>query len=263
VKSKNVGNLSALEDEIKELRNMISSSKRHEYQAISKLLFRGHANAEWELQTTLERYSNETFSVNSYNALLSSIQPAVSAYTAKEWLLDEKVKNGDDYFLYPPNYEFMSYIRHHGFPSPLLDWTQSLYIALFFAFQSCSEKNDVAIFTYIESLDGGKSGWVGAPTICLLGPYINTHKRHFIQQGQYTVSVKKDSDQWFYCRHDASLTESSGLDQDIVYKFILPGSLKFEIISKLNEMNLNPFTLFSTEESLMETLAFKEIKLNL
>jgi len=28
----------------------------------------------------------------------------------------------------------MTRLRHHGFPSPLLDWPQSPYIAAFFAF---------------------------------------------------------------------------------------------------------------------------------
>ena len=81
-----------------------------------------------------------------------------------------------------------------------------------------------------------------------------------MQQGQYTVSVKHDkNDNRVYCSHDEGLKESAGDDQDILYKFVLPGKLKNNMLAKLHEMNINAFTLYANEEALMETLAYKEI----
>ena len=256
---KKLENLNDLELEVNSLRDYLESNKIHESQARPMVLFRGQRNAEWELSTTLERYTQKNFSVREYNRVLCAIAPAITAYTGKDWHLEEEISIDKHHFLSPPNYHFMTYVRHHGFPSPLIDWTQSLYIALFFAYQNVDITDSVSIYSYVESLKHVKTGWAGSPQISLLGPYVKTHMRHFSQQTQYTVAVKKINDDWNYCPHKEAFAESEGLDQDLVYKFILPGSLKNEVLTKLHEMNINAFTLFSNEESLMDMLAYKEI----
>lgn len=252
--------LDDLINSVTELRQQIKDSKRHKYQVLSKPLFRGQSNSEWELDTTLERYTDKVYSVDYYDTTMRAIYPAVASFTDKEWPMDHE-QQPTDHFLHPPNYEFMVYARHHGFPTPLLDWSQSLYVALFFAFQNAKVDENVAIFVYIETMGAGKGGWVGAPQIKELGPYVRTHQRHFSQQGQYTVAVKQENDKWVYCHHNEGFAQSVGSEQDILYKFTLPGSLKEAILETLHEMNINAFTLYASEESLMETLAFKEISL--
>ena len=252
--------LDDLINSVTELRQKIKDSKRHEHQVLPKPLFRGQSNSNWELDTTLERYTDKVYLVNYYDTTLSIIYPAVASFTDKEWPMNHEQQSSDR-FSHPPNYEFMVYARHHGFPSPLLDWSQSLYVALFFAFQNAKPDENVAIFVYIETMGGGKVGWVGSPQINKLNSYIKTHQRHFSQQGQYTVAVKQENDNWVYCHHNEGFAQSDGSKQDILYKYILPGSLKESILERLNEMNINAFTLYSSEESLMETLAFKEIAL--
>ncbi|WP_299599708.1 FRG domain-containing protein [uncultured Microbulbifer sp.] len=260
---KKISSLEELTNEVNELNKLIQSSKGHEYQVLATLLFRGQSNAEWNLDTTLERYTDKKFSVFTYDGVLESIYPATASLTGKEWPVDFRGFNqSNDFFSSPPNYSFMVYARHHGFPTPLLDWSQSLYVALFFAFQNADPQKDVAIFSYIEYLGGGKAGWVGAPQISAIGPYVASHKRHFIQQGQYTVCVKHDkSNNWIYCPHSEVLATSNDSTSDILYKFIMPGEIKNEILQRLNEMNINAYSLYASEEGLMESLAFKELVL--
>jgi hypothetical protein len=248
-----------LEAEIKKLHECLESKNSSISTTISKPLYRGHESSDFYLDTTLERYLSEEVSVDQYNRYLVSIKPAVESYTGNKWAIAKELKPDKDIFNGPLNYRFMAYVRHHGFPSPLLDWSQSLYIALFFAFQKASPDKRVAIYSYVEYLGKGKSGSLGAPQICELGPYISTHKRHFMQQGQYTVCVKKVNANWVYCSHEKYFSASNGKEQDYIIKYTLPGAIKNQVLKRLQSMNINAFTLFGSEDSLMEMLAFKEI----
>lgn len=259
MKQKHLVTLSALENEVDTIKELIASQRSHAYQLLPKPLFRGNADESWKLETTLERFSKRQYSVLAYNSVMHATACAVESLTERPWKFDIHPSLNDDFFSIPPNYEFMAHARHHGFPTPLLDWSQSLYVALFFAFSEAREDKNVAIHVYIETLCAGKAGWVGAPTISLLGPCIATHRRHFLQQGQYTVAVEKIDNNWFYCDHLRALNESGSEYQDVVFKFTLPGSLKNSVLRKLQEMNINAFTLLGDENSLMSTLAFKEI----
>ncbi|MFQ5482081.1 MAG: hypothetical protein ACE5ER_04915, partial [Nitrospinaceae bacterium] len=49
-------------------------------------------------------------------------------------------------------------------------------------------------------------------------------------------------------------------EQDKLTKFILPGKERKKVIEKLDTMNINEFSLFGSEESLMSTLAYREIE---
>jgi len=48
-----------------------------------------------------------------------------------------------------PAYSYLAHLRHNGFPSPLLDWTQSPYVAAYFAFAR-PQGEQVALYVYCE-----------------------------------------------------------------------------------------------------------------
>jgi hypothetical protein len=160
----------------------------------------------------------------------------------------------------PYAYEYLAHLRHHGFPSPLLDWSRSPYIAAYFAFARATGKDDVAVFVYSERPEGFKIGDSDKPSIITPGPVVSTHKRHFVQQSRYTICAQHDGNEWMYVPHQ-QVFKMEGRTQDLLWKIIIPESERRKVLSLLDRFNLNEFTLFGSEESLMEMLAIRRIDL--
>lgn len=226
----------------------------------SPVLFRGQARASDKLKTTLERYSTKQYSAEDYYEVMCAVRSAVESCTEKPWDFPEKYNHDDGVPGAPQGYDFMAYLRHHGFPSPLLDWTLLFYVAAFFAFQSAkAEEPNVAIYSLIEYYGSGKSGWRDEATIVGVGPYVRTHKRHFIQQSQYTFCRKRLDNKDVYCSHEEAFARNAS-EQDVLTKFIIPRTERPKVLDKLRMMNITAYSLFGSEESLLETLAYQEIK---
>lgn len=247
------------EAEVKKLITSLSAQKKHGHASVAKPLFRGQSIASWSLKTSLERYLSNVVSIKQYNLYLLRIKPAIETYTSRLWTVEKNIVISETNFQSAQNYAFMLYLRHHGFPSPLLDWSRSPYVALFFAFQKAAPEERVAIFTYVGDLGHGKAGLVGEPAITTQGPYVSSHRRHFMQQSQYTIATEKVKEEWTYCSHENIFSRGCNEDQDLLIKFTLPSSLRNESLQKLHQMNINAFTLYGTDESLMDMLAFQEI----
>jgi hypothetical protein len=95
------------------------------------------------------------------------------------------------------------------------------------------------------------------PVVYRLGPYVNTHRRHFLQQSEYTLSLGFDTEWRFEQYH--KVFEDSLHQQGICWKFNIPASEGVKVLQELGEYNLNSFSLFGSEESLADTLAAREL----
>ncbi len=229
---------------------------------ISSPLFRGQESADWKLETTLERFLQKNFKMHDYFNIISAVKPAVKSLTEKSWELPLVYNPDIEGKSEPPlGYEFMVYLRHHGFPSPFLDWTRSPYVAAFFAFRSKQNTKDkhIAIYSYVEFCGTSKGITDDEAFLVELEPYITTHSRHFAQQSQYTICKKRVDKEFVYCPHEEAFSRNTE-GQDRLTKFILPQSERAKVLEKLNFMNVNAYSLFGNEEGLMETLAYQEIE---
>jgi hypothetical protein len=230
--------------------------------------FRGQSDANWALSTTLERRSNRRWTVAGYLSVIYRIRPAIETFTGSQFsMLDglelEQVCRQYDLFEHKLHEcaTYLAHLRHGGFPSPLLDWTLSPYVAAYFAFHDARPNGDVAIYAYRERPANIKVGGSDEPRIVSFGPIIKTHKRHFRQQSRYTACVQFEDGQWIFAPHDDIFGQTDHLKQDLLWKVTIPASERLNVLHFCDKVNLNEFTLFDSEEGLLKMLAMREFDL--
>jgi hypothetical protein len=231
------------------------------------LLYRGQADSLWKLDTTLERNLKTPVALATYYRFAHSAKTRIETFTDSTWNIPEfseymKWLDNKDALNFSPflAYNYLAYLRHHGFPSPLLDWSASPYIALFFACNDRSKKEgSVSLYVYLEFVEATKLWTTDEPQIYVFGPYEKVHRRHFLQQSQYTICVELDNDyKPIYANHEQVFTRDYQ-GQDKLWKFNFPVTERPKALRALNRMNINAFSLFGSEDSLIETIATNEI----
>lgn len=232
----------------------------------TEYLFRGLSDASWLLETTLDRFFAKRISLFQYYRYALIARSRIQAFTGTHWSIPSReeyetwLKNHEGMTFHDYKaYDYLAYLRHHGFPSPLLDWTESPYVAAFFAFRHETRgATHVAIYAYQEYPQGGKITSSDKPIIHRLGPYVSSHKRHFLQQSQYTFCTEIENNAVYYTQHQ-KVVEQNEAQQDLIWKFTLPIGERRRALTQLNRMNITAFSLFGTEDSLAETIATSDI----
>lgn len=92
-----------------------------------RFIFRGQQEP-WRLRTSFHR-TNRTDIQRFINDDIRVLHRHLSARTKHTFNLEIPNENG----------AFFNLVQHHGYPTPLLDWTLSPYVAAFFAFRNISK----------------------------------------------------------------------------------------------------------------------------
>ena len=152
------------------------------------LLYRGHTDSNWPLRTLFHRCGRNNV-VRFVDWDVPTLRHQINAISKHFYSIQ------DEDFL-----ALLSLAQHHGYPTPLLDWTHSPYVAAFFAFDGfncCSkwetnkEPKSVRIFIFIEEAwDNGGISLIGdpLPQISFIQPQAHNNPRYVPQQSSSAFS---------------------------------------------------------------------------
>jgi hypothetical protein len=227
----------------------------------STLYFRGQPEVDWKLESTLERAnSGKTVTFIEYCREIFKIAGPVQSVSGLTFnLIDlQKIvtsieKDYYDKISFIPDYPYWVYLRQHGYPSPMLDWSASPLIAAFFALWE--SKKDAVVWVYIERPEGFKLHGSDMTNIQLIGPFTPIEKRHFLQQSVYTIACNWENGSRVFKSYESI---RSDLNQDIFVKIILSQNMKDEALRYFDQANLNLHSLMQDVDSLMKYLSYRE-----
>lgn len=265
-------------EEFKEKLNELQENALDKHPSESlRFLYRGQKDSCWSVTTTLERRVGRKTSFQRYYEFIYRAKPELESFTEKSWDIPDPHEVGcltkrrepfasftaEDCRTWGQVASYMVHLRHYGFPSPLLDWTRSPYVAAFFAFRRpFQDVEKVSIFVYREMLDRLKYPKVSSsdrPEIYILRElYSPMPRRYFLQQSEHTFCVQNRERAWSFGPHERALGRDDP-NIDVIWKFNLPATERLKVLKLLDRSNMNAFSLFQSEESLMETVAFREL----
>ncbi|MGF1836856.1 FRG domain-containing protein [Photobacterium sanguinicancri] len=193
----------------------------------NKPIYRGQSNSSWPLVTSLHRtgLTNNASDLSVYfNQILPSVQEQVEAWDGTRRNLTEPNDMG----------QFLGFLQHNGFPTPLLDWTFSPYIAAYFAFEGVNHFKPDSDFVSIYRFD--QAAWLSTfqqtydyneekSHVTLLKPTYRGNHKQMLQQGLFTftncidigqhVKLNETDDRKFLEKFDISVKERDVVIRDL------------------------------------------------
>jgi len=212
----------------------------------SDFIFRGQKNSQWKLKTTFHR-------TGRYDLWRYGKQdvPRLNHYLVsllnKSFDLDDPLEHG----------ALLNLAQHHGFPTPLLDWTESPYIAAFFAF---SELQKDECEGYVRLFIFNRGDWLAdrKSTIDMLDAkkYFSPHTllplynpRALPQQSVVTSTNISDIESW--------LSSVTPLHRKYLIKIDLLKTERVKVMNELMRMGITSASLFPGIEGTCKALKEK------
>lgn len=221
-------------------------------------VFRGHQNSEWKITSTLERY-------------LNSINPILKNDSIFKFQLDNFKRNLRGKYILENNLddnEIWALGRHYGLHTPLIDWSKSFFIALYFAFieSQDSEDGNRTVYSIHKTEIKKKQEFYNDEKFEyekfeFIEPLIGDNYRMVNQNGLFTkMPLGFDFEEWIFNNF------SDQTDPCVFFKIDIPNSLRIQILNILDLMNINPGTiypdLFGASLNANHTLLLTEHKFN-
>ncbi len=212
--------------------------------------YRGQTDCNWILQTSFHRIIERKKMNMSLIDYLDRVLPVLGYYISA---MRDEIINLDN----PAEFgAFLALLRHHGFPTPLLDWTLSPYIAAYFALREIDDSNPKYDYVKIHVFD--YIGWGTSYSqplnlrmpdnfVSIFTPYAKFNPRLISQQCAYTVT--NVSNMTSYVSECEKISKKGFL-----YSYNLSVKERTQIMRELSLMGINDMTLFPGVDGICNTI---------
>ena len=210
--------------------------------------YRGQADSGWKLETTFHREAaSSSFTMDDY---LTRILPEVHYHVSA--IQNEIIDSNN------PNEfgAFLALLRHHGFPTPLLDWTLSPYIGAYFAFKEINDRSPqcdhVKIFIFdhvawLSSFEQPMDLREKKQYVTVIRPYAKHNERIIHQRGAYTVTNVPDMAAYI-------LKRGRDVNKSFLFEVVLPVSERTKVMRELHLMGITEMSLFPGLDGVCRTM---------
>jgi hypothetical protein len=207
---------------------------------ISDFVFRGQANQQWSLSSTLYRLIEHARQTGAKQT--TSVEDFTKRHLER-FRLEIRGRRGDN----PPKLgenELWALGQHFGLATPLLDWSASPYISIFFALGGINEnaKPRALWCLHRPRVEKINQRVADSEKLELLFPDTEDNKRLLGQSGLFSKGpVMKTVDEWVI---DQQFNHRES--DPVLLKVLFPGDSFFRknALKKLQLMNINHSTLF-------------------
>lgn len=198
----------------------------------SNYIWRGQTYANWLLEPSLDRIIKKNNITNGAKARTAHIEGFKFA---------TRGRRGENACLYESEDDWWALGQHHGLATPLLDWTISPYVALFFAFIEESDADDPrAVWSLSQtSVKKANEKIKDKDIISLIKPFSNENSRLVNQGGLFTKAPPGVDVETWIKKHYKDEKRFVRLR-----KILMPNKDRDKVLVALNRMNINHLTLF-------------------